>query len=167
MTGSPTRKKTRAGTVLLVDDSNQLRRFAAQILSEEGFDVLEAADAEEGIAIYRQQTDSIDLVVTDIHMPGKSGLELADYVSSRNSDLPLLFISSHSPEVLSRIFASTREFLSKPFRADALVHKVRKLIGTMETASAFQTISVPSDRAMDSETVSASSAAGSPVHNLN
>jgi hypothetical protein len=77
----------------------------------------------------------------------------------------LLFISSHSPEVLSRIFASTREFLSKPFRADALVHKVRKLIGTMETASAFQTISVPSDRAMDSEIVSASSAAGSPAHN--
>jgi two-component system, cell cycle sensor histidine kinase and response regulator CckA len=158
MTGSPTRKKNRAGTVLLVDDSDQLRRFAAHILTEEGFDVLEAVDAEEGIAIYRQWADSIDLVVTDIHMPGKSGLELADYVSSRNSDLPLLFISSHSTEVLSRIFASTREFLSKPFRADALVHKVRKMIGTMETASAFQ------NRAMDSETASASSAAGSPVH---
>jgi DNA-binding NtrC family response regulator len=146
-----------------VDDSHQLRRFAAQVLREAGFDVWEAADAEEGIAIFRQRADSIDLVVTDIHMPGKSGLELADFVSSRNSDLPLLFISSHSPEVLSRIFASTREFLSKPFRTETLVRKVRKLIERTETVSSAETLCLPCDRAADSERPSARSAGASTV----
>jgi DNA-binding NtrC family response regulator len=164
MSASSTREKNRTGTILLVDDCEQLRKFSARVLSAEGFEVLEAGDAEEGIAIFQQRADSIGVVVTDICMPGKSGLELADYVSSRNSELPLLFISSHSPEVLSRIFASTREFLSKPFRPDALVHKVRKLIARDETACVTQAVSVPCDLAMDSDTLSDPPAEVSPVH---
>ena len=126
-----------AGVILLVDDSWKLRGLAAETLRGQGFGVLEASDAEEAIAIYRERADSIGMVITDLEMPGKSGLELANFISVRNASLPLLFVSLHSSEVLSRLLSPSRDFLSKPFSPAALVDKVRQVFRRKELGSEF------------------------------
>ena len=117
-----------AGVILLVENSRELRKLAAEALREQGFQALEASNVDEAIAIYQERSDSIGLVITDLEMPGKSGLELANYISVRNRELPLLFVSLHSDDVLSRLLSPARAFLSKPFSVAALLEKVRETI---------------------------------------
>jgi len=116
-----------AGVILLVENSGKLRKLAAEALREHEFHVLEASNADEAINSFQEWPDSISLVITDLEMPGKSGLELANYISARDRHLPLLFISLHSGEVLSRLLSPARDFLSKPFSPAALVDKVRQM----------------------------------------
>jgi two-component system, cell cycle sensor histidine kinase and response regulator CckA len=116
-----------AGVILLVQNSRKLRGLAAEVLREHEFQVLEASNAEEAIAIFQEWSDSISLVVTDLEMPGNSGLDLANYISVRNRHLPLLFMSLHSGEVLSRLLSPARDFISKPFSPAALLEKVRQV----------------------------------------
>ena len=125
-----------AGVILLVENSKELRRLASEALREHDFRVLEASNADEAIALFQARSDSISLVITDLEMPGKSGLELANYISLRNRDLPLLFVSLHSGDVLSRLLSPARAFLSKPFSAAALLDKVRQVID--RPASGFE-----------------------------
>ena len=127
-----------AGVILLVENSRKLRGLAAGVLREHEFQVLEASNAEEAIAIFQEWSDSISLVVTDLEMPGKSGLELANYISVRNRHLPLLFISLHSGEVLSRLLSPARDFISKPFSPAALLEKVRQVTQTPPQGSDAQ-----------------------------
>lgn len=126
-----------AGVILLVENSRELRKLAAEALREHEFQVLEASNADEAIAIFRERSDSINLTITDLEMPGKSGLELANYISARNRYLPLLFISLHSGEVLSRLLSPARDFLSKPFSRAALIDKVLQITRKPEPDSSF------------------------------
>ena len=126
-----------AGVILLVENSRELRKLAAGVLREHEFQVLEASNAGEGIAIFQEWSDSITLVITDLEMPGKSGLELANYISVRNRNLPLLFISLHSSEVLSRLLSPARDFISKPFSPAVLIDKVRQVTRKPEPGSEF------------------------------
>jgi FixJ family two-component response regulator len=64
-------------------------------------------------------------------------LELANYISMRNRDLPLLFISIHSSDVLSRLLSPARDFISKPFSPAALIEKVRQVTRKPEPGSEF------------------------------
>lgn len=126
-----------AGVILLVENSRKLRKLAAEALREQEFQVLEASNADEAIASFEEWSDSISLVITDLEMPGKSGLELANYISARNRYLPLLFISLHSGEVLSRLLSPARDFLSKPFSLATLIDKVRQVTRKAEPDSGF------------------------------
>ncbi len=124
-----------AGVILLVENSRKLRKLAAEFLRENDFVVLEASTADEGIAIFQEWPNSISLVITDLEMPGKSGLELANFISARNRYLPLLFISLHSGEVLSRLLSPARDFISKPFSPAALIERVRQVTRRPEPGS--------------------------------
>ncbi|HEX6588642.1 MAG TPA: response regulator [Longimicrobiales bacterium] len=117
-------------TVLLVEDDPAVRRFASRLLQRGGYRVLEAESGEEACRISNEFPAPIHLVVTDMIMPGMSGREVVDYITSRRPDLNVLFISGYSDDVVQNTSSSGRSvsLLEKPFSADSFATRVRELL---------------------------------------
>jgi len=112
--------------ILLVEDNVLVRFTTADILREEGFDVLEAVDSSEALALL-STGHPLDLVITDIRMPGHmDGLQLASVIKNTRPNLPIALLSSH----LEQPEHSADIFISKPYDPDKLVEVVERLIGT-------------------------------------
>ncbi|WP_076072883.1 PAS domain S-box protein [Sphingomonas montana] len=114
---------TTTGTALVIDDEDYVRLSTADMLSDLGYDVTEAASAEEGLALL-DTGRSIDLVVTDHLMPGMTGVALARTVRVRWPDLPVLIVSGYA-DVES--LDSDLPRLAKPFRQADLASAVAAL----------------------------------------
>lgn len=118
-------------TILLVEDEGPVRRLIARILGMQEYRVLEAGHGEEALAISEGFGGDIHLLVTDIMMPIMNGQELATRLSALRPGLPVLFISGypgkHVPATLDQ--NSQVDYLAKPFRVDALLEKVKALLG--------------------------------------
>ncbi|HKE29174.1 MAG TPA: ATP-binding protein [Bryobacteraceae bacterium] len=116
-------------TVLVVEDEDAVRRLIAQILRLRGYRVLEAANAEEALGIFARETE-LDLVLTDMVMPGRSGRELGDIVHQMRPETRVIFMSGYADEVLLRTGALRpgMSFLQKPLRAAVLAAKVREAL---------------------------------------
>jgi len=115
-------------TILLVDDDIGVLRSLRLTLSRSGYEVLPADSAEKAIEIWEQHSQQIGLLLTDIRMPGKSGLELAAILRQKRPQLPVLLISGYSAELTDneeRILPSMH-FLQKPFSTKVLSETVRK-----------------------------------------
>ena len=98
--------------VLLVEDNDQVRPYAEYLLAELGCEVFSAASAQEALAMLERQ--EIDLLFTDVVMPGMSGLQLASQMRERSPDLPVLLASGYSEELV-RGAAASFEMISKPY----------------------------------------------------
>jgi len=120
--------QSREGRVLLVEDDASVRRLSRRALEVAGFQVLEAEGGEQALRLAAD--DAPDVVVTDIVMPGMSGLELADRLAARHPGVPVLFVSGYAEDAAeNRLALSTgRELLGKPFRPQQLVEHVRRLL---------------------------------------
>ncbi len=115
------------GRLLLVEDEAAVRRLAARTLRAHGFEVFEAAGGDEAVALFGRER-SIELVITDMVMPGMSGQDLAERLRRTNPTVKVLYMSGYSKEQLS-IQASRRSaFLEKPFTPDSLVRKVKEIL---------------------------------------
>lgn len=116
--------------ILLVDDEETVRRFSARVLSQHGFHVLQAASAEEAIRATDEGGHRIDLLVTDVMMPGTNGCQLAEMLLARTRSLRVLFISGYAEDVLATNVGLVpgAAFLSKPFKPKTLVTKVREVL---------------------------------------
>jgi two-component system, cell cycle sensor histidine kinase and response regulator CckA len=114
-------------TILLVEDEGEVRRLLRYILSKRGYQVLEASNAEEALAIYQHKGDRIDLVLTDVVMPGMSGPELAERLMQQRPALKIMFMSGYTDEMVNRAGTLGRriDFLQKPLRPDVLAARVR------------------------------------------
>jgi len=112
-------------TILVVDDESGIRELIRKILSREGYRVLEAGSAEDAQAAARGQ--QIDLVITDVMLPGINGPELARRMQQAAPRLKALFISGHTG---SAIIPPGAAFLAKPFTLAALLEKVRETLNT-------------------------------------
>ena len=100
---------TRKGGILVVDDDDDVREILAETLQEFGYGVECAASAEEALSIVTARPD-LRLVITDVRMPGMSGLELADHVRRERSDVRIIIISGYfQPQPVHD------RFLRKPF----------------------------------------------------
>ena len=116
--------KSGAVTILVVDDESGIRELVRKILRREGYRVLEAASGEEALKAARGQP--IDLLVTDMTMPGISGSELARRMQESAPRLRVLYISGYTPdEAVQR----GSNFLPKPFNIETLLRKVREALG--------------------------------------
>lgn len=114
--------------VLLVEDEDTVRNVVARLLIKLGYSVSSAADAEEAIALFEEGAD-FDLVVTDIVMPGLSGIEMSEVLKSRFPELRFLFISGYaSRELGTAPTAPPEPFLPKPFTMHELADEVRKAL---------------------------------------
>ena len=104
--------------ILLVDDDESVRETSADMLEELGYKVRQAESGPQALELLEQE--GFDVMVTDIRMPGMSGLELSDLASNRHHDLKIILISGYfQPQTLNR------RFLQKPFRTHDLDEAIR------------------------------------------
>ncbi len=117
-------------TVLLVEDEESLRKLILSMLSENGYAVLEAANAIQAMEIARQVQGKIDLLLTDVVMPGMNGSELADQLVSLYPGIKTLYMSGYTEFAvpLSNIVRQERSLLQKPFTQQSLLRKLREVL---------------------------------------
>lgn len=119
--------------ILVIDDDAQFRHMLCLMLQQAGYEVLPAADGEEGIRVFRREL--IDLVITDIFMPEKEGLETIRELRKEFPDVKIIAISGGSRKVeefstlpYAKKFGAV-ETLAKPFRRDDLLGLIREVLG--------------------------------------
>jgi len=117
-------------TILLVEDDDAVRRLASLILRGKGYLVIEAASATEALNTFATRHGDFELLLTDVVMPGLSGLELARRLASINPKLRVLFMSGYSYETLAERGppALASAMLAKPFTPESLGAKVREVL---------------------------------------
>jgi CheY-like chemotaxis protein len=114
----------RAHRVLLVDDNDDVRETSADMLEELGYCVTQAANGFEALDMLEQHPD-LEVMVTDVRMPGMSGFELSDLAGERYRSLKIIFISGYfSPQPVPR------PLLRKPFRTGELDAMIRAALSS-------------------------------------
>jgi len=118
--------------ILLVDDDPDVRLLTRTFLEHEGYSVFSSGDAERAVQMFRS-IPQIDLVVTDLYMPGRSGMELARELKAIRNEVPVLLISGGMLEEKQE--AGLQEgwsFLAKPFRLPELLAAVHRILAPVE-----------------------------------
>ena len=130
----PDRPVAGTETVLLVEDENAVRVLVRRVLDRMGYTVLEAQDGPAALRVAAEYESPIDLLLTDVIMPGMSGSELARQVVQRHPDMKVLFMSGYTDDAISQhgVLAEGINFLEKPFTPDLLLHRVRDVLGPVK-----------------------------------
>jgi signal transduction histidine kinase/CheY-like chemotaxis protein len=116
-------------TVLLVEDEPAVRALAGRVLSNAGFTVLEAWNASEALRVAAEHRGRIDLLLTDVILPGKSGNELATSLADLRPAMKVLYMSGYTDDAIVRHNVSAgMPLLNKPFKPDDMLDAVRRLI---------------------------------------
>jgi CheY-like chemotaxis protein len=117
-----------AETVLLVEDEASLRELLREALEANGYSVLVARDGAEALQIAEAHAGPIQIMVTDVIMPGMTGPKIADLVAQTRPEMKVLYISGYSDESVVRhgLIGPGRAFLSKPFGPEVLLRRVRE-----------------------------------------
>ena len=117
-------------TVLLVEDAEPLRKLAQSFLVEHGFRVLPAANGEQAIEVAKNSPRPIDLVLTDVVMPGMNGRALAEQLLPLHPDLRILYMSGYTDSFIAGhgVLEPGTHLLHKPFTEQALLRKVRQVL---------------------------------------
>ncbi|MEO8619598.1 MAG: two-component regulator propeller domain-containing protein [bacterium] len=117
-------------TILLVEDEEALRRLASRVLTRSGYNVLTAASGDAALEVAALYPGTIDLLVTDVVMPGMSGRELAERLMPLRPGMRLLYASGYTQDaiILHGVSSLETAFLGKPFTPDALLRKVRGVL---------------------------------------
>jgi CheY-like chemotaxis protein len=119
-------------TVLLVEDEPMVRRMVREVLRVEGYTVLEAIQGDDALRVCQQEGPVIDLLLTDVMMPGMSGRELVERAAVLRPGMKVLFMSGYTDDAVVRHGVSDAEiaFIQKPFKPAELTQKVREVLGT-------------------------------------
>jgi DNA-binding response OmpR family regulator len=120
-------------TVLLVDDDPDVRTCVGEVLRIGGFGLLEAADGTEALRIAETTLRPIEILVTDVNMPGIDGLELARRVRALRPAIGIVYMSGAPADVVAAWDLLTETvFLPKPFGADVLLKRVHDVMGRVQ-----------------------------------
>jgi PAS domain S-box-containing protein len=121
-----------AGTVLVVEDEELVRRSLHEILAGKGYRVLQARNAREAMLIGRGYGGPIDLMLTDLVLPGMGGPELADELRPARPDMRVLYISGYRNDArVRRLEQAGKAFFPKPFTAAAIAEKVSEVLAAI------------------------------------
>ncbi len=117
-------------TILLVEDEADVRALAREFLDSRGYRVLEAQNGMAALHLSQTHPGGIDLLLTDVVMPGMSGRELAEQIGSVRPRMKVLFVSGYTAEAIGQhgILDPGTEFLQKPFSREALARKLREVL---------------------------------------
>ena len=118
--------------ILIVEDEEAVRRLMSAALEQAGYRVLIAADGLEALKMISSHSGTLDLVVTDLAMPGMNGIELARKVKERLHRIEILFISGYAEDLKQSGEIEEARFLQKPFTPHALARKVREILDRRE-----------------------------------
>jgi two-component system, cell cycle sensor histidine kinase and response regulator CckA len=126
-------RKTEA-SVLLVEDEASLRKLTRDVLEENGYTVFEAADASQALAIAKR-SGAIDLLFTDVVMPGMSGRALAEAIAISHPDTRILFMSGYTDGEIAKkgVLDAGTAILRKPFTREELIHRVEEALTGVAT----------------------------------
>src|SRR6202000_1377869 len=115
--------------VLVVEDNEEVRAYSVMVLSELGYRVVEAADADQALAIV-SSNQRVDLLFTDIVLPGRSGRVIADEAQARRPGLKVLFTTGYSRNAIvhHRRLDAGVQLISKPFTFEQLATRVRDVL---------------------------------------
>jgi CheY-like chemotaxis protein len=118
-------------TILVVEDQKEVRGLMTVALRAYGYRVLEAAGGAEALEIFASHDGQVDLLLTDMVMPGMNGTDLARRLVERKADLKILYVSGYSEDLAERRceLGPGSSYLPKPFTPDVLAAKVREVLG--------------------------------------
>ena len=119
--------QTASGCVLVVDDEAVVRRLVCAFLERAGFAVLEAGSGAEALDVFQQHRSVINLLLTDIIMPGMAGTELVEKIRKMDTNIPVLFMSAFCDRLDPRM----EQFvcIAKPFTNTELIGTVQRALG--------------------------------------
>lgn len=127
-------------TILIVDDEERITRLLSFLLGRHGFKTIAANDPQDALRLAR--SEKIDLIITDVMMPGLNGFELAQKLKDdpATGRIPLMFLTAKSDitDKFTGYFVGAAEFLSKPFQTEELLSRVRKVLEVDELEQALQ-----------------------------
>lgn len=117
-------------TILLVEDEAAVRELAREILVSEGYKVLTAADGAQALILSAGLREPLDLLLTDMVMPGMGGGELGRRLTALSPALRVLYMSGYTDDQILRqgVVLEREDFLQKPFTLDAIIRKVREVL---------------------------------------
>jgi PAS domain S-box-containing protein len=117
-------------TILLVEDEDSVRQLVRETLQSRGYRVLEAENGDAGLSAAALCPDAIDLVITDVVMPGMSGRELAQQLSASRPETKVLYLSGYTEDAIMNegTIEAGKAFLQKPFTLQNLSRKVREVL---------------------------------------
>jgi PAS domain S-box-containing protein len=126
---TPVRPRTGPATVLVVEDAEGLRELTRRLLQRQGYTVLVAANADEARREF-ERNDSIDVLLTDVVMPGASGPELTKQLVQQRPALKVIYMSGYTEDAIIQhgVLNSGIAFLHKPFTSDTLGRKIREVL---------------------------------------
>jgi len=126
----------RRARILLVEDETGVRETTARILDRAGYDVTAVATPDEALMRFADRPGAVDLVITDIVMPGMHGPELTERLLAKRPDLPVVFVSGYSEGMPPAATATARmAFVPKPFASGTLVATVERLLALVASES--------------------------------
>jgi len=127
---SPERENRGTETVLLVEDEDSVRELVRETLVSRGYKVLEAENGESGLQVGENYKGQIDLLITDVVMPGIGGRELAKKLLLMRPNIGVLFLSGYTEDAVVNhgALGPGRVFLQKPFTLQSLARKVREVL---------------------------------------
>jgi len=111
------------GTLLVAEDDELVREFLRKLLVGRGYAVILAEDGEEAIRKYLEYSDSIDMLILDVVLPGRNGSEIYNRIKSERPDIATLFISGYTDDIITAagVYGENLQFLSKPLDAEELL----------------------------------------------
>jgi DNA-binding NtrC family response regulator len=122
--------RPRRRTILLVEDEPFVREATCSILEHAGFEVLPAEDAREAMKVYEEYKRGIDLVMTDMVLPGGTGQQLGQDLREHSPEVVVLVTSGYgNPEYETEAPESRTYFLAKPYSRRTLVEKIERILG--------------------------------------
>lgn len=117
-------------TILVVEDEAGIRALVRKILRRQGYEVLEAANGEDALALCKEHAGAIDLLITDVLMPHMGGRELVDRLRGQGREMKVLYVSGYTEDatIYSGELAAGTAFLQKPFTLGSLLDKVKEVL---------------------------------------
>jgi PAS domain S-box-containing protein len=144
------------GTVLVVEDQEQVRRSLKHLLEDAGYQVVAAENAEQALSLAKKRDVRVDLLVTDVIMPGVSGIELSRRMLTLYPGLAVLLVSGYAAGEINMVaeLGESVQFLQKPFDAVSLTSAARSVLlrargAATETRAANDTVAVKRAHALD------------------
>jgi len=129
---APESASVQGETVLIVEDQDIVRQLAATVLQQHGYRTMEAASGSEAVLLLNRPGTTIDLLLTDVILPGMNGRELADRIRNEIPTVKVVLMSGYAGDKLGRhgVLEDGLAFLPKPFTPAALLHKVRTVLAS-------------------------------------
>jgi PAS domain S-box-containing protein len=119
-------------TILLVEDDDRVRALVSSMLKKNGYKVLLASQGDQALEIAAKHQGRIDLLLTDVMMPGISGRVLSERLTFARPDTRVLYMSGYSDDAILRhgVKSAASYFIQKPFSIDALAHRIRDILSS-------------------------------------